>query len=444
MYKNYKFSLILLLSGKGTRFESDTPKQFHNLSGKKIYLHSLDKFYNLNVFDEIILVCLKDWIETVKNEITDYKNVKIVAGGSTRQRSSFSGLQICNNPDFVVFHDAVRPFVSERTIMENLEAAIKYKAVDTCIRSTDTLVEINKENKIEKIPDRSSFLRGQTPQTFSFPLIFQAHKQACEKNNFSATDDCQLVIDKTKIHVVFGDENNIKITTRLDLFLAEHLLRMQSTDLILDSKKDLSNKVYAVVGASGGIGKEIVKFLKKENAIVLELSRHSEYKMDLKNFENIKQIFKKIYKKYGEISGLINAAGLFLVKPLKKTTKKEIEDLINVNLTGLIYTCKEARISNNGHIINISSSSYFMGRKDYGIYSATKAAIVNFTQALAEEYPNVNINTIVPQRTNTSMRKKYFPDELENILLQPEEVAKTIINILKNDSITKSIIEIRK
>lgn len=443
MYKNFKFSLILLLSGEGTRFGSEKPKQFHNLSGKRIYLHTLDAFYNLNIFDEIILVCLKNWLDVVKKETSNYKNIKLISGGKTRQKSSYLGLMACKNPDFVLFHDAVRPFVTKKTILDNLDAVIKYKAVDTCIKSTDTLVQVNSDNKIEKIPNRKTLLRGQTPQTFEYDLILEAHKKAIKTKNFTATDDCGLVINKTKIHVVFGDENNIKITTKPDLFLAEQLFRVQNAHLNTNTKISLSNKVYAVVGAKGGIGKEIVNLLKKEKAKVLEISRSSEYKTDLKDFENIKQTFQKIYKKYGKISGLINAAGIFLVKPFKKLTKQEIENLITVNLTGLIYTCKEAKILDNGHIINISSSSYFMGRKNYGVYSATKAAIVNFSQSLAEESPNLKINTIVPQRTNTQMRKKYFPNEDEKLLLDPKEVAKNVINILKND-ITGSIIEIKK
>jgi len=444
MYKNYKFSLILLLSGEGTRFDKDKPKQFHNLSGKKIYLHSLDTFYNLNIFDEIILVCLKNWLEIVKTETSSYKNIKIIQGGKTRQESSYLGLLECSKPKFVLFHDAVRPFVSKKIILENMDAVINYKAVNTCIKSTDTLVEINKDNKIEKIPNRSYILRGQTPQTFEYFLILKAHKNAFKNKNLNATDACQLVVDKTKIHVVYGDENNLKITTQLDLFIAEHLYRIQNINLKTVANTELSNKVFAVVGATGGIGKEIVNLLKKEKAHVLEISRTSKYKINIKDFESIKKNFQKIYKKYGKISGLINAAGLFLVKSFKNITKQEIDDLIKINLTGLIYTCKEAKISDDGHIINISSSSYFRGRKNYGVYSATKAAVVNFTQSLAEEFSNLKINTIVPQRTNTFMRKKYFPNEDENLLLDPKEIAKTVINVLKNNTITKSIIEIKK
>lgn len=442
MYKNKKFSLILLLSGEGSRFGSDIPKQFHNLSGKKVYLHALETFYNLQVFDEIILVCLRDWIQSVKEETKHLKNIVIVAGGKTRQESSFIGLMSTSKPEYVLFHDAVRPLVSKKIIIDNLDAVIEYKAVDTCIKSTDTLVEIDKDNKIEKIPNRAKFLRGQTPQTFEYNLILNAHKEAVI-NNSAATDDCGLVINKTKIHTVLGDENNLKITNKLDLFLAEQILRMKNINICENSNISLENKVFAVVGASGGIGKEIVNFLKKEKAIVLELSRTSEYKIDLKDYKSIKLAFKNIFNKFGAISGLINAAGLFLVKPLNQTNKEEIDDLIKVNLNGLIYTCKEAKLKKDGHIINISSTSCYMGRKDYGVYSATKAAIVNFTQSLAEEYKDLKVNTVVPQRTNTMMRKKYFPNEDDNLLLEPTEIAKAIVNILKND-ITKSIIEIKK
>ncbi|MFA6119533.1 MAG: bifunctional cytidylyltransferase/SDR family oxidoreductase [Parachlamydiales bacterium] len=442
MYKNYKISLILLLSGEGARFGSDIPKQFHNLSGKKIYLHTLDTFYGLNIFDEIILVCHENWIDIVKKETAKLKKIKVISGGKTRQQSSFLGISSCNNPDFVMLHDAVRPFVSKKIIIDNLDSVIIHKAVDTCIQSTDTLVEIDKNKKIEKIPNRANLLRGQTPQTFEYDLILNAHKE--NLNNNLATDDCGLVFNKIKIHVVDGDENNIKITTKLDLFLAEHLIRLKQNDLMKNLNTSLENKVYAVVGASGGIGKELVNLLRKEKAVPLEISRSSEYKTNLENPEEIKKTFNEIYKKHGEISGIINAAGIFLVKPLKDTSKDEIENLVKVNLLGLIYCCKEAKILKNGHIINISSSSFYKGRKDYGVYSATKAAIVNFTQSLAEEFPDLNINCLVPQRTNTQMRRKFFPDEEIDTLLDPKNVAEEIINILKNTNLTNSIIEIKK
>jgi len=455
MYKNFKVSLLLLLSGKGNRFQSDIPKQFHTLLKKKIYLYTLDVFYKLDIFDEIILVASKEWIDQVKKETFSYKNIKVIQGGKERQISAYNALKATSKADFVMFHDAVRPFVTKKIIIDNLDAVLKYRAVNTCIKSTDTLVQIDKNEKIYNIPDRSTFMRGQTPQTFEYNLILDAHKKALKNDIFAATDDCSLVLDQTLIHVVQGSESNIKITTPADLILAEKILKSRKIDLYQENSNaiklennssrlntSLKNKIYAVVGASGGIGKEIIKLLKKENAKTIEISRTSEYMANLENFCSIEKIFDKIYKKYGKIDGLINTAGLFLVKPFEKLSIEEIEKLINVNLLGLIYSCKEAKIKENGHIINISSSSYKDGRKDYGIYSATKAAVVNFTQSLAKENPNLKINVVAPQRTNTKMRKKFFPNEEKNLLLDPKKVAINIINILKENQ-TGKVIEIK-
>ena len=419
-------------------------EQFHLLNGKKIYLHTLDTFYELNIFDEIILVTNKDFIDSVKEDISKYKNIKVIRGGIYRQESAYLALKASNNANYVVFHDAVRPFVTKKIIIDNLDAAIKYKAVNTCIKSTDTVVEVNKDNMIFKIPNREFLRRGQTPQTFEYKLILNAHENALKKGIKSASDDCQLVLEKTNIYVVNGDINNIKITTPSDLIIAQNILNQKKSPSILKTNKSLKNKIFAVVGASGGIGKEIVKFLKKEKAKTLEISRTSEFRTDLEDFSSIEKTFEKIFKTYGQIDGLINTAGLLLIKPFQKLTISEIDKLLKVNLIGLVYSCKAAKIKENGHIINISSTSYKEGRKDYGIYSATKAAVVNFTQSLAKENPKLKINTIAPGRTDTQMRKNIFPHENPNLLLSPTEVAEKIINILKDDSITGSVIEIKK
>ncbi len=113
------------------------------------------------------------------------------------------------------------------------------------------------------------------------------------------------------------------------------------------------------------------------------------------------------------------------------------------NLSAVINACKFATIRKNGHIINISSSSYTKGRKDYILYSAAKAAVVNFTQGLAQENEDLYINAITPQRTLSSMRKKYFPEESPSELLHPEEIAKEIIRVLESKE-TGFVIDIKK
>ncbi len=114
---------IILMGGTGNRFGSDVPKQFHRLSGKKIYLHTLEKFLNTQLFEEILLVTHENWMETVQSDLTAYQDhpIRVVLGGSSRQESSLFGLLSCPpNTHTVVIHDSVRPFISEEIIKKML------------------------------------------------------------------------------------------------------------------------------------------------------------------------------------------------------------------------------------------------------------------------------------------------------------------------------------
>lgn len=221
------YTALLLMGGSGTRFQSDLPKQFHDLNGKKIYLHTLERLISSKLFHEIILVCHSDWIEIIKDETQEYSPIRVIPGGHSRQESSYLGLLACNpKTDYILIHDAVRPFVSLKILEDNLSAVHKFKAVDTCIPSADTLVFAPKEQKIESIPPRAHFLRGQTPQTFSYPLILNAHQTAQKQKDVAVTDDCSLILNiGHPVYAVSGDEKNFKITTEFDLQLAEHLIQ---------------------------------------------------------------------------------------------------------------------------------------------------------------------------------------------------------------------------
>lgn len=435
---------ILLMAGVGSRFQSSLPKQFHNLSGKKVYLHTLDTFLKSHLFQEIILVCDKKFIEEVSQEIKNFVNCKVVSGGKTRQESSYLALLACQeNTDYVVIHDGVRPFVSRRILEDNCLKVLEYKAVDTCIKSADTIVHSKNNIHIDDIPPRSEYLRGQTPQSFSYSLIKQAHEKAIANAINDASDDCQLVHRLGyNVGIVQGEEKNIKITTNLDLFFAEQIFRLPNKETA-SSKISIAGKIYIVVGSTGGIGKEICRQLEASHAKVIPLSRYNtEITLDLNDAVSIEKAFQAVFFKYGKVDGLINAAGMLIKKPLAMISLKEIEQLLQVNLTGVILSCKHAKIKPHGHIINIASSSYFKGRKDYGIYSSTKAALVNFSQSLAEEKKDLLVNIIVPQRTDTKMRRKHFNDANKS-LLSPQEVAKKIISVLQTENLSGDIIEIR-
>ncbi len=228
MYQGASLGFILLMGGSGNRFGGDTPKQFVKLKGQSLYLHTLQVFLNLSVFDEIVLVCHPDWIDVVSQEVPF---ATLVVGGSTRQESSYLGLKAFKRPpDIVMVHDAVRPFLSEKIVRENIEAAFIHGAADTCIPSADTLVRSLDGKTIDEIPKRDEFLRGQTPQTFRYQILMDAHESARRSNIHSVSDDCSLVLrQKVPVAVVLGNERNIKITTPLDLLISDYLV---SCDLV--------------------------------------------------------------------------------------------------------------------------------------------------------------------------------------------------------------------
>lgn len=429
---------ILLMGGIGNRFGSTTPKQFLNLSGKKIYLHTLETFLTFSEFSEILLVCHKDHIDTIAKEISDPR-IRIIPGGDTRQASSHQGLIACSSETtHVIIHDAARPFISETIIQDHLEALKKYPAINTCIPSTDTIVHAKSSNTITSIPDRSEYLRGQTPQSFSYPLILKAHEKGANQN---ASDDCRLVLNLGhSVHIVSGSENNIKITNELDLFLAEQLMRRKNHPTAQKSSS-IKGKTFAITGGTGGIGSALADLLKKEEAHPLILSKSSPtYPIDLTSFDQTDKLFKTI----GPIDGLINCVGTLSLKPFQSLSPEEIDSLLSTNLHAILYSCRCAQIKPGGHIINLSSSSFSRGRKSYILYSSAKAAIVNFTQGLAEERSDLHINTVIPQRTATPMRMANFPNENPSTLLSPKDVAKEILSLLKQTGTTASLIEVRK
>jgi ribitol-5-phosphate 2-dehydrogenase (NADP+) / D-ribitol-5-phosphate cytidylyltransferase len=221
------FSALILMGGEGRRLGSSLPKQFHALGSLKVYQHTLERLRKSQLFQEIILVCHPDWMARVQTETAHLPEVKVVEGGETRQASSSEGLKACHpRCGYVMIHDAVRPFVSPKILQSSVEAVLKYHAIDTVIPSADTLITTTDGNTIDSIPPRNYFRRGQTPQTFAYPLICLAHRKASVTD---ATDDCRLVMDLgVPIHLLDGSEENLKITTKRDLWIAELVLRCQN------------------------------------------------------------------------------------------------------------------------------------------------------------------------------------------------------------------------
>ncbi len=445
MFENRRIGAVLLMAGSGSRFGSALPKQLHRLVGKPVFLHALEAFLAAEIFDEIVLSCHPDWMPQIAEMLPSLAHPKIqmIPGGATRQESSRRGLLAFETaPDIAAIHDAVRPFVTPEILLENVRAAIRTGAADTCIPSADTLVHAP-GRFLTSIPPRSEYLRGQTPQTFSYPLILRAHHSSLKEN---ASDDCQLVLDLNHpVEVVCGSEDNIKITSELDLFLAEQIFRLRLNSIPRDaSRLSLRGKKYAIVGASGGIGRAIADKLTSLGAEPIPLSRTSAYPIDLACPQSIERALLKLRTDLGLLDGLINCAGILNARPLDSLSNESIEQMIRVNLHGLILCCKKAPLKSGAHVLNIASSSFSRGRKNACVYSATKAAVVNFTQGWAQERPDLHIHAVVPQRTNTPMRTQNYPEDPPRDLIQPEEIAETIADLLSQTKGTGLIVEIKR
>lgn len=223
---------VILAGGSGTRLGADKPKQFLEIAGKTILEHSISAFHRNERIDEIVVVCREDYVGDVRQLVSkpEYHKVKhVVPGGKERYHSSLAAIKACHDADdCLLLHDAVRPLVSQRIIDDCIDALKDYDAVDVAVPATDTIIQVDADNRIMAIPPRSSLRNVQTPQCFRMSCIRSAFDLALQDPDFLPTDDCSVVhryLPSTPIYVVEGEATNIKITYASDLQMAENLLR---------------------------------------------------------------------------------------------------------------------------------------------------------------------------------------------------------------------------
>lgn len=219
---------IILASGNGERFGENIPKQFYEFKNKTLLEHSLDAFEKNSNIDEIILVTnpnFRDLAEKILEKNNYTKITKVLNGGKTRVESSYIGTSQVPDDANVLIHDAVRAFVTQKIIDDNINALKDYEAVGTAIDTIDTIIQVDENNFITSIPQRKSLKRVQTPQSFRANLIKKAHEMALNDKNANFTDDCGLILqyNLAPIHIVNGDEINLKITQKSDLAIIENL-----------------------------------------------------------------------------------------------------------------------------------------------------------------------------------------------------------------------------
>lgn len=219
-----KVSSVIVAAGKGTRMGADRNKVFLSLMGKTILEHTVTVFQNAEIIDEIIVVT--NDIESCREILSGFnKVVHIVPGGATRQESVKNGLMVAKG-DLVAIHDGARALIREEEIVASVREAEKYGAAAVGVKSKDTLKKVDKNGFILKTVDREFVYNIQTPQTFRLKEIKKMHTMA---SGGSFTDDCALAESfGTRIKIVDGSYDNIKITTPDDLEIAEKIIKNRS------------------------------------------------------------------------------------------------------------------------------------------------------------------------------------------------------------------------
>ncbi len=218
---------IIVAAGIGNRFNSQTPKQFAEILGKPIIIHTLEKFEACEAVSQVVLVLPSGEVSEFESLVEEFglqKIVSIVAGGSSRAESVLNGLNAVDPAtDIVAVHDGVRPLVSIAEITATIEKAQETGAACLVAGVTDTVKQVE-EGKITGTLDRTKLRRAMTPQAFRYNILRQAFNQGILDGD--VTDECMLVERLGhRIAYVEGSPRNIKITHPEDRVLAETLLR---------------------------------------------------------------------------------------------------------------------------------------------------------------------------------------------------------------------------
>jgi len=209
---------VILAGGAGKRFGGDRPKQLLPLAdGRSVLSHALDAFAACSCIDEVIVVMHADYMDEVH---AAFPQVRFVPGGRERWESSWNAIRFIGDADCnILLHDAARPFVSRQIIEDVCRALEDHEAVTVAVPATDTIYEVN-DGLLNRIPDRRTMMRAQTPQAFRLNVIRHAYEIAIQDPTLQATDDCGIVhryLPDTPVFIVPGEEANRKITFKEDI-----------------------------------------------------------------------------------------------------------------------------------------------------------------------------------------------------------------------------------
>lgn len=231
---------LIFAGGTGHRMNSRSkPKQFLQLHGKPILIHTLEYFEEHAEIEAICVVCLEGWEKELRMELDRYdiKKVRwITKGGATGHESIYNGLKAIENDcmadDIVLIHDGVRPLISEELISANIESVKKNGNAITVEKANETVISVNPEGKVENVPDRKSMRTAKAPQSFYYKDILCVHEKA-KKDGYKAVDSCHLMNHYGhELYTIDSTPFNIKIAQPSDYYVFRALYEARENSQI--------------------------------------------------------------------------------------------------------------------------------------------------------------------------------------------------------------------
>lgn len=238
---------IIFAGGVGSRMHSkDKPKQFLEIYGKPIMIHTIEHFEKHPMIDAVVAVCVEEWIPYFEKLIYGFniKKVKrVVPGGTTGQLSIYNGLlaakEIAGEEKTVVLiHDGVRPLIDEKLITENIRSVIRYGSAITTTKVKETILVVDEnESSIDYVLARNNSRVAKAPQSFWLNDILSVHEKTLAEGKDNWIDSCTLMQEYGfKMHLIDGSDQNIKITTQGDFYAMRAVLEAKENEQLYQTE----------------------------------------------------------------------------------------------------------------------------------------------------------------------------------------------------------------
>lgn len=223
---------MILMAGSGLRLAADRPKQYLEINNKPLFIYTTEGFANHPNIDHLLLVARKEDFAYINETLAKWninKVLPLVDGGDTRQASVYNGLialkKLANEDDLILIHDAARPLVSEAIISDNIIKATETGTALTALSTSNTIGVSFDGKSLDNVPNRDELFIIQTPQTFKYKLIFDAHLGALNNQLTNQSDDAQLLLHlNIPVYFVNGSSLNFKVTTKEDFKLLQAVI----------------------------------------------------------------------------------------------------------------------------------------------------------------------------------------------------------------------------